>query len=519
MALVYASASGNWSSSSLWLTGAGLPYGAVPTASDDVYANAKTITINQDFSVNRLSNVATGSAVAGGGFNCSIPATLTANTIQGTSGLLNFTCTNVTQSLISNIIYNATNATSAATVAITGNSGVVNITATSIRAENYQAAFAISNGAGSILNVTGTTSTAAGNSGNCIYNSTGILNFTGTVGAGQNTYIGIYQNGVNGVTNVYGTFLGSFSGNGRCVQADIGTINILTSFQLGPGSGYAVINGAATVNFGTPSNPIIISGSTAASSSLLNIIQSGNGLMNIYGNIVCQNYAPSATVGIVSNGSTSGILNIRGNINAGSVANTIAVNNSSTGFVIITGSIYGGTHATNTPAIYSTTAGTIDVSGSVNAGLFPAIFSTSQTATNRVRGNLVYSGSVTPVYAYNLRIDPTAGQSVTMQSTAGTSRILATSNISAGAPGTGNVRSGIVYGSTNELTGTLIVADPSNIRKGVPTDNTTGSADLTAADMWNYLASNLTTSGSIGQRMRNVATVDTVGSQIAAFTP
>jgi hypothetical protein len=519
MALVYASASGNFSSASLWLTGAGVAYGAVPTASDDVYTNNKAITINQDISINSLRNTASGSAVVGGFFNCSIPATLTINTIQGTSGLLNFTCTGVTQSLVSNIIFTAPNAIAAATVTVTGNSGVVNITAISIRAEGYPSAYAISNGAGSILNVTGTTSAAAGNTGNGIFNSTGTLNFTGTAGAHGNTYIGIQQNGVNGVTNVYGTFLGGFSGNGRCLQCDVGTINILTSFQLGPGSGYLVAAGNATVNFGTANNPIAITGSTAASSSLLNIIQSGNGTMNIYGNIVCQNYAPSATVGIVSNGSTSGIINIRGNITAGSVANVIGVNNSSTGFIIVTGSIYGGTHATNTPAIYSTTAGTVDISGSVNAGLYPALFATSQTATNRVRGNIVYSGSVAPVYAYNLSIDPTNGQTVTMQSTSGTSRVLATSNISSGAPGTGNVRSGIVYGSTNELTGTLIVADPSNIRKGVPTDNTTGSADLTAADMWNYMASNLTTSGSIGERMRNVATVDTVGGQIAAFTP
>jgi hypothetical protein len=40
----------------------------------------------------------------------------------------------------------------------------------------------------------------------------------------------------------------------------------------------------------------------------------------------------------------------------------------------------------------------------------------------------------------------------------------------------------------------------------VPVDATIGTADLTAADMWNYLASNITTSGSIGEVVKNIKT-------------
>lgn len=72
----------------------------------------------------------------------------------------------------------------------------------------------------------------------------------------------------------------------------------------------------------------------------------------------------------------------------------------------------------------------------------------------------------------------------------------------ASIPSPSNVRQGVNY--TNGNTGTLIVPSPSNVRKGVPTDNTVGTADLTAADMWDYLASNITTAGSIGEVVKDI---------------
>jgi len=70
-------------------------------------------------------------------------------------------------------------------------------------------------------------------------------------------------------------------------------------------------------------------------------------------------------------------------------------------------------------------------------------------------------------------------------------------------------------------TGTLIVPSPSNVRKGVPTDNTVGTADLTAADFWDYLSVSATTVGSMGEIINriplNPASVQSTGAQIASF--
>jgi hypothetical protein len=56
---------------------------------------------------------------------------------------------------------------------------------------------------------------------------------------------------------------------------------------------------------------------------------------------------------------------------------------------------------------------------------------------------------------------------------------------------------------------------------GVPTDNTTGTysatADAIATALWDKQTTALTTSGSIGERLKNAATVSSTAAQIASF--
>jgi hypothetical protein len=105
--------------------------------------------------------------------------------------------------------------------------------------------------------------------------------------------------------------------------------------------------------------------------------------------------------------------------------------------------------------------------------------------------------------------------SITLLDT-GSQAVTYTNNTQTLIPSASDVRSGVSY-YDGARTGTLVVPSPSNVRKSIQTDNTTGSADLTANDFWNYTTSNITVSESIGERLKNSSTVSSTGAQLAAF--
>ena len=79
MATRYAAANGNWSALSTWDGGASLP-----SSSDDVYADGKTVTIDQNVTVNTLRTTQRSGGTTGGGFILNSGCVLTCN---GTPGL------------------------------------------------------------------------------------------------------------------------------------------------------------------------------------------------------------------------------------------------------------------------------------------------------------------------------------------------------------------------------------------------------------------------------------------------
>lgn len=83
-------------------------------------------------------------------------------------------------------------------------------------------------------------------------------------------------------------------------------------------------------------------------------------------------------------------------------------------------------------------------------------------------------------------------------------------------PDDDDVRLGTVYGA-GSFQGTLAVPPANRVSTGVPVDNTVGTGTITAQDVWDHLTTNMTTPNSIGERLKNAATVDTTGSQIASF--
>jgi hypothetical protein len=79
-----------------------------------------------------------------------------------------------------------------------------------------------------------------------------------------------------------------------------------------------------------------------------------------------------------------------------------------------------------------------------------------------------------------------------------------------------NVRLGTSYGSGNYI-GTLAVPAANRVSSGIAVDNTVGTAILTPGDVWNIQTSALTAAGSVGIRLKNIATVEMVGAQLEAF--
>jgi len=69
-------------------------------------------------------------------------------------------------------------------------------------------------------------------------------------------------------------------------------------------------------------------------------------------------------------------------------------------------------------------------------------------------------------------------------------------------PSISNVKVGIAYGPSNSLVGTYI---------------STPTPSEVAAAVWDYARTSATASGSMGERLKDAATVATTGAQISGF--
>ena len=294
-------------------------------------------------------------------------------------------------------------------------------------------------------------------------------------------------NSTNGNTLIVGNVIGSTNtlGNSNQVVNQIaGSLTIVGNITGGVANTSAGNNG---INFSGTSLTVtgsITGGSGANPGVGINI--TGTPTINISGSV----FAASAN-GLLS--TTANTTNIVGNIVGSSAATSIAYSGAAT--IVVTGSLIAGT-------------------------LGGSITSTSTSATTIVRGNLINTNGRMAFYGPNLRL--ASGSLTTWQftSSTGTDRTLYTLDQIGDQPLPSNVRTGISYAS-GSLTGTMAVPPLDSVALGVPVDNTTGSAVLNptyvADEIWNQPTSTLTVSGSIGERIKNAATVQSTGAQIAAL--
>lgn len=330
--------------------------------------------------------------------------------------------------------------------------------------------------------------------------------------------------------------------NGVVLLSGTGTLNCNGSFRL--------VSSSVTCAFGV----------------------TGNGVLNIVGNCLSHVVSSSNAINISA---ASATLNWTGSMPTdyrnGNTFNFITANTSTLNII---GNIYGSDILGFGTGRGITTNGICNITGIVeplpasgNSGNIPVIVGNANSViningilrsnTNRsdaistsglinMTGQIICINDKFPISANRLRLLNATPTQITFQTDInGINKTLYQPGTALGNPATTDVRQGVSYAS-GALTGTLVVPNPSNVRQGVPTDNTVGTAALTPADFWDYLTSAATTPGSLGKavadnlnapvgsvpantvtefntsstavavRMRNVSTVDTTGNQIAA---
>jgi len=333
------------------------------------------------------------------------------------------------------------------------------------------------------------------------------------------------------------------------VSTTVGTVRNDTANSATAGGNFTLSNGvtltanvqagtATCVTFaGTVGNSASLVGNTTGggTASVQATTNTSTGTLNITGNVT----GGSATGAEGARNTSTGTLNITGNVTGGSASQARGASNN-TGTLNITGNVTGGTTAADAVGAHTFGAGTTNITGDVTASTGAGASTVAGTTT--VTGTISASSSVAglvgtsgaallsgPFIAHSSGIAPLThfawrwAVSLNNQTymTVPTSDLLATRNLvtpdnATNFPSASDVRSGTTFGISNALTGTCAVPSAASVATGVPVDNTTGTASLTPADFWNALTSGMTTSGSIGARLKNAATLDSTGQQLAA---
>ena len=401
-------------------------------------------------------------------------------------------------------------------------------------------------------------------SGILIQSTNGTYNISGSVTGGTGD-MGINYQGTSNILNLVGPSAGGILGNTNGITLSGTTNNLLITGNLLGGLNTYTTNAGLSIT-ATAAYTASIFGDliTNIGSALLFNNASGIGTVNISGSV----YAGlgSTCYGINTSNSTNFTLNITGSVYAGLSTNAYGINlanvatnstitvrgnvfstantsygiynNSTAGVVVISGSVT----AVNAIGVYNNTTGQILISGSAIAGAFvgahnqstgilrviSAVASTASAAINGVNA----SGTTTfenATFGANGNV-PWLGYAKMVSSSVnfisssleGTryKMLIDRNNIAQGLPAVSDVRLGTSYNSGANI-GTLAMPSASQVLSGIPVDNTTGSAVITTGSVssavWNTLVSTLGTSGSVGERTRNISTVSSVGDQLTAL--
>lgn len=325
-----------------------------------------------------------------------------------------------------------------------------------------------------------------------------------------------------------------FAGNAQCVTL-AGTASAAIVGNITGGTAIT----AHGVNVSTSSGKLTVTGSVTGGTgtSADGILVSSSGTLQVTGNVT----STTGNTGMGVEVNAAGTVTITGNVNGGTSINTNGCYLGGAGSVTIIGTVTGGNVASSQGA-FNAAGGTLTVLGTSVGGVAVGTInnSTGTVVVTRAKGGPLASSavgvsasttgvtSVEEIEFGDLGASPTSGPIRLVDKTSNvavmyrfgtTKKNLVDANASGLMPAASNVRSGVVYNGGNS-TGTCAVPAAGSVALGVPVDNTTGTAALTPAAVWDYLTSAATTSGSMGERLKDAATVASTGQQLAnALTP
>lgn len=370
---------------------------------------------------------------------------------------------------------------------------------------------------------------------------------------------------VGGTFNLNTPGVGVTSGNASQGVSNLFTVtNSTGTVSLNIGSNVATVSAQTSITYSGNGNfiftfPNMIANNAALSCTYLN--KTGSGTLTANGNIYSTGAPGGQTIRAIV--STLGNVIVNGNVLGSPVTTVNGTNRTldiSGGSLTINGNVIptlvppATSSVANCPVFFSGTtftlngntlggdgfcivsSGTVNINGTLNCGL--SVYANGAITINVVGD--VYAGVLTPaistalfpvsvvnltgnmyntlgrnaIFSANLFISNSTTSLWRIFTGGGTTKTLYSADTSPNNPATSNVRSGITYGPGLSLTGTMVVLSAANTRKGVATDNTVGTAELTSSDIINGINAS---SDPLAVRLRNILTDKAAGSLISQY--
>lgn len=359
--------------------------------------------------------------------------------------------------------------------------------------------------------------------------STGILSGTTTCLTITTTSPNVVNVNSN-ISTSQTTAISTLSVTGNCTVNIVGSLLALTSAVANTRS--ITISSGGTLN--------IVGNLLTQGTAKISLLVTNNTTVNITGNVEVS--GNSGLNSVVAISATTSTVNITGNVirtaRIGSVL-SYAIELGANATLNLTGNVSNDATSTatgNAPTIYSTSVVYINCIGSLTAGRASnALASTNASSIHILSGPFISNEyGMFPFLVSRMHLIPTLNNYIEYRdnstngalppgTVASASRMVSADTL-ADSPLESDVRFGVSF-NDGTFTGTCKIPSASSVSINVPFDTgSVGTAYISSADVveigsliWNTPTSNLTGSNTIGERMKNSSTVDTMGNQLASL--